>query len=78
MAVIRSAAKRLGSPRDTACQLTIARQVNAPQSIRVVTAAAIKGNTRPPFSIQIPQSALSPPNTLPEIRAVLAAAGLDA
>ncbi len=75
---MRTAAKSFGSPSATACQVTVARQVNAAQSIRVVTPAAKYGAFPPPLSIQNPQAALSEPKALPDFSAVFAAAGLDA
>ena len=77
IAVIREAAKTLGSPSATACQLTIERQLKAAQSISVVRSAAIKAKSRPPFSIQKPQTALRMPKVEPDMRAVFAAAGFD-
>jgi hypothetical protein len=78
IAVIKIAANSFGSPSAKACQLTIERQLKAPQSIRVVNPDASNTSRRPPLSIQKPQRALMLPKVAPDIRAVFAAAGLEA
>ena len=76
ISVIRLAAKALGAPAATACQLTTERQPKTPQSIKVI-ANAIHLAKLNPLARRSPQTAERPPKREPEMMAVLAAAGLE-
>ena len=65
ISVIRLAAKTLGAPSATACQLTTERQPKTPQSIKVI-ASAIHLAKLNPLARRSPQTTERPPKREPD------------